>query len=823
MNNQTKFILGVLFATIVLGCCVMSHAGDTYYVDDVNGLDSRNTTEAQSISTPWKTITKGMATFSGGDTLYIRAGTYYEHPTLSSKDGTVGDPTEIGAYNDETVILDGTAAITGWTKCVNEDPNLTIGGVTNPNYDNIYWARFEDDDEDIRSPIDFGLYEDGVRSRAAEDPNQTVGYQQDNALFTPVTSEADGYDDRVIDSDLTQDDDYWSGASGALNTWVRIWMHLTNNTTEESLIDDFGSGILWLDDNVPANISHDAGSNPDAYSIVNHPHILDGSGEYYYREDPADADYIIICYWPKVTANLENSKVRYATGKDGASCIRPTEEDYIYIDGLTVRRYLGSGIYFNTSDDGNNVGSRITNCIVEDVGLDGNYSLGGSRMHNGLVDGCTLTRAGGRGLYISGANDLTVSNNTVTHSKSTSISLAKTLRCIAHHNTVTGDQGNHGNCLSVYDGCRDTLVAHNYFVTSSGVTENNGLNSYFFGNVMRLPGNYAIRLYTSTYHWGPHWFTHNTLVTVDPDDNNLCLGIGKPFSNASGATLTTGTDANDYTDTATENNVWHKITPAGTTIDMYYEFDLYDYEKFDGKEMPTNMDDIPIEIELVGRLHDPDPNDDSITISIYNWDTTSWDTVTTWEGTDGGDIDETRYTTNVDVNSMGTGANFGITRVKFSDASLTAGTILYIDSIQMNYTADSRIQNTITAGVTGVIPPVAKRTYNLHLSTGNAQSGWTLGTGEVDFEAGDYNDVFTNYDSTDGAECDFTLITTSPAKYAGVASPSVPSATFPAYDFSVDLTGRAWANPPSMGAYEFDGGTPTSTGSGVWLIRQHHH
>ena len=53
-----------------------SFVGRIFYVDDVNGLDSRTTSQAQNIGTPWKTIGKLNGVLIAGDTAYVRSGTY---------------------------------------------------------------------------------------------------------------------------------------------------------------------------------------------------------------------------------------------------------------------------------------------------------------------------------------------------------------------------------------------------------------------------------------------------------------------------------------------------------------------------------------------------------------------------------------------------------------------------------------------------------------------------------------------------------------------------------------------------------------------------
>jgi len=72
-----------------------------YYVA-TNGNDSNPGTLEQ----PWRTLDKAAATLEAGDTLYIRAGTYYEQ-LKPAHDGAAGAWITFAAYPGETVTLDG--------------------------------------------------------------------------------------------------------------------------------------------------------------------------------------------------------------------------------------------------------------------------------------------------------------------------------------------------------------------------------------------------------------------------------------------------------------------------------------------------------------------------------------------------------------------------------------------------------------------------------------------------------------------------------------------------------------------------------------------
>lgn len=76
--------------------------GPARFVDSERGDDAQTGSEAQ----PWKTLRYALRQLEPGDTLYLRAGTFYERPVLS-RSGTSDAPITIRSYPGESVIIDG--------------------------------------------------------------------------------------------------------------------------------------------------------------------------------------------------------------------------------------------------------------------------------------------------------------------------------------------------------------------------------------------------------------------------------------------------------------------------------------------------------------------------------------------------------------------------------------------------------------------------------------------------------------------------------------------------------------------------------------------
>ena len=105
--QKFKFPVLIIFAVlffvglICVGIPIAQAA--TYYVS-TTGSD----TNSGTISSPFRTISRGVNALGSGDTLYIRGGTYYEQKTITADHGgTQSAPTTLSGYPGETVVISG--------------------------------------------------------------------------------------------------------------------------------------------------------------------------------------------------------------------------------------------------------------------------------------------------------------------------------------------------------------------------------------------------------------------------------------------------------------------------------------------------------------------------------------------------------------------------------------------------------------------------------------------------------------------------------------------------------------------------------------------
>ena len=197
---MSRYFLSFFFVLISISL----HTQSTYYVapSSSGGSDSNN----GSIGSPFETIQYGINQLSsGGDILYIRAGTYRETITIN-KTGASGNPIIIEAYSSEVVTIDGTVDVIGsWTshgngiyKLSSYSTNITQLFVDDEPMVNARWPNAQFNDDSVFS-------------------HSTWAQGDENTLSD--TDDPDYVDDRSINGSLQIDEDIFNpGVGGIGNT-----------------------------------------------------------------------------------------------------------------------------------------------------------------------------------------------------------------------------------------------------------------------------------------------------------------------------------------------------------------------------------------------------------------------------------------------------------------------------------------------------------------------------------------------------------------------------------------------------------------------------
>jgi len=491
-----------------------------YYVD-VDGLcaiTACSDNNPGTITEPWCTISHAVessSTVSPGDTVYVREGTYYEEVIIEIE-GNPGSPITIINYPGEQPVLDGREPVVGWQQVNETNEFLTVQGQINPNYTNIYELKIHE--SQLPSDIEkFMIFEDGIHSRIARWPDQELGYGIDVNLFLPVAEEAEGETEFLLDSArLTQADNYWAGA------WIHVWLHKANNFAILRIIDSNSQNdhTITFDTPLPNAISYDdEGTNPDGYSIVNHPHVLDSAGEFAHTMNPDANGYYTFYFWPKNVGNL-NDKITIPSKSIG---IYAYDKSHVTIDGIKVIGYSGEGIVLRGVSMANRVDNVIArNCVVEDVGDTGIYFIAAD---NSIIEYCSIDRTGDRGAFINGGSYGKIQYNNIKNADSTGASFYVMDHGQIIGNTLRGCVGVHGNGLSVYINSEKILVAYNRFIDANSAFQD--IKDFVvFGNVYDFGDGSVSMVWSDTGGGrtsGLQVYLQNTILGDSLKSNSLVL------------------------------------------------------------------------------------------------------------------------------------------------------------------------------------------------------------------------------------------------------------------------------------------------------------
>lgn len=490
----------------------------TYYVDGENGDNSNDGYHSYSA---WETIQYAIDQLSPGDTLNIIEGVY--HPAEQIYVNCVGtdeDQITIQAYQDGEVIIDPSLPLTGWEAASIDDPNLNIGGSVNPDWENIYTCI-------SNSIVDInGLYEDGIRMIPATWPhqsNKTWFYVEE--MF-PIPDEGGNYGSQagqpntfhMVDStNLIQGtDDYWNGAE------IAIWRHGNglSNVVVTAHISDYDASenkitITNPDGNAGLGTSFDnTGSEPDAYTIFNHPMIIDRPGAWA-CVDLGDGTYKIYL-WPLNVDDLDAKIRKYnpACATNGAGMFmsyRSLLGHYTTFKGITIRN-ANSGFEFarwvdsNLSSQFN--GLEFINCSVIESSGDGWYVYDCADL---VITGCTVENMGASAVSLLGAcTNSRTTYNTFSNLGGCGLYCSGSPYRTGVWGNTFGRLGTHGNACSMYSGER-YLFANNYVDTgSTGVTVNSP------AHILTVWGNIFVDCSSAYAPWsisaGQVLIAHNTMI-----------------------------------------------------------------------------------------------------------------------------------------------------------------------------------------------------------------------------------------------------------------------------------------------------------------------
>lgn len=475
------------------GMCVIGECDDLgdhdFYVDGDSLCGACDNSNSGAIDEPWCTLQYGVNQLVAGDTLYVKQGIYREEVSIGSGiSGTVGNRITIRNYPGETPMIDGSKIVTGWQQCTDTTcDDLKVNGIINSNYNNIYWA--EVDESDIDDPDYLMLFEQGEFAFIAQEPDQSSSANQNIVEFYDVPTINQNNKDALIDTIFTEDDDYWNGAE--------IWVHgYTNNIFKKKIADFVSSENKFVFDTPLTYILRDQ----DSYTLINHPHILDSPGEYYYSKIPVGGKYKVY-FWPENVGNLAGDisvgVLRTAFRIDGS---------YITLDGFEITKLTADIDYIYGAGILTPAGVNHDENIIRNLKIHDSVIKHAINVNSGTDDifenNSVYNIKEGRGIYSGYALRPIIRNNSVMNTGLTSIFYQETDYGQIIDNYV-GSAGVHGNGISAYLNSNNILIARNIvlganFASSIQASENiTFYNNIFQGDDDGIHSNGAITGYVN--------------------------------------------------------------------------------------------------------------------------------------------------------------------------------------------------------------------------------------------------------------------------------------------------------------------------------------
>ena len=568
MYKKSKFIIGsmmLVMMVILLGLPTpaVNAVASTYYVA-ITGFDTNPGTS----SFPFRNIQQCASVMVAGDTCLIQSGTYREIITPTNS-GSSGLPITFRADTNATVVVSGTTPISGWTQYAG----------------NIYMANFSGS-----LGVENQLF---VNNGSTVTPLWEARWPNISEYTLPglrngMAIMQSGSSTSIVDSNLSQADGFWNGAT----VWQRGGNgYLAQTTTVTNFVAS--SHTLTLNA-IPGNASYLEPSAGSTYYLSGVLGALDAANEWYV--DSAAGKVYLWAPYGGVPTNVEvkqrvrafelsNKSYIHITGiQTFAANIQMNNSNYNVLDGITAQHLYFSDLsqgYFPANQDdsgitivGNN--NEIKNSTIA-------YSTGtlikiagdnNRIVNNNIHDGDYMSSYAALIVLQSGNQNL-ISRNTVRDSGRTNIYWKKGSAVIEYNNIYNGmwistdggllytygaDLGNsvihhnliHDNkseltgSLLYFDNFTENAVVHHNVIYNSGLNKV-GIQLNTPGNFKLLYNNTVVNNGSSTSNWGAapysqesygtrvfnNIFTNQLTLTADTvSDYNTTSSAGLNFVNA---------------------------------------------------------------------------------------------------------------------------------------------------------------------------------------------------------------------------------------------------------------------------------------------------
>lgn len=428
-----------MFLILVFTSCIKSDAATYFFA--ANGDDTRTSTQAQSSSTPWQTISKLNSFFGNlqpGDKVFFRRGDIFTGGIITNRNGTAALPITIGAYGTGAApVISGFTTASGWTD---------LGG-------NIF-------ESSALSTIPAGkrtwmVTINGKPYAMGRYPNVSAG----NSGFLNYESHTST---SVTDNQTTFTTD-WAGADIVLRT--SRWIHdrgTISSTNGANTINFSTSGF-----------ASPVTSDGYGFFLQNSSKTLDQFGEWYYNPSTQK----IRMYF------AGNTPSNYLVQVSKTDTLLQIRHNYITVRDISFQ----GGNYGIWNDWGGVTNPSVINCSFINNGVDGIFLSGKTNI---LIDSCLLVGNNNDAITI-GYHDINsiVSNtniqNTGIFPGMTSTNEVSRSAYAIFHQSLLGVKGlraiNDSITNTGYIGIfseGDSIMIANNFVDSSCLTLDDGAGIY---------------------------------------------------------------------------------------------------------------------------------------------------------------------------------------------------------------------------------------------------------------------------------------------------------------------------------------------------------
>jgi hypothetical protein len=185
---QNIQVLTSLYGLLMTGIV----SAGVYYV----GGNSASDNNTGAMNAPFATISKAAGLMQGGDTCYIRAGTYYEE-IRPDNSGSSGNPIVFSGVPGEETVVHGGRMVSGWTVHSGNVYKASVDGSVKEVFmdrRNLLWARHPNMPYDPEEGFDMNRPELGTANPPSNVDWSGVNYIRDNgSVWVNNISQQDSY------------------------------------------------------------------------------------------------------------------------------------------------------------------------------------------------------------------------------------------------------------------------------------------------------------------------------------------------------------------------------------------------------------------------------------------------------------------------------------------------------------------------------------------------------------------------------------------------------------------------------------------------------